>query len=121
MPIPKQLEMKNVLLLAAAVVVGLFTNRLVQPTTYSTTSAQVLSIQKVRNVKKGDKPFVYRVDLLYETTSGRQQRSRMTARQLPTYKIGDAIMVQYQTNRPNRVQAVKRKKKRTRIHKKPYL
>lgn len=113
--------MKNVLLLAAAVVVGLFTNLLLQPSAHSTTSAQVLSIQKVRNTKKGDKPFVYRVHLLYETTSGRRQQSSMISRRLPAYRIGDEIAVAYEWNRPNRVQPVKPKRNAFRIGEKPYL
>ncbi|MEM1325681.1 MAG: DUF3592 domain-containing protein [Bacteroidota bacterium] len=113
--------MKRILLLAAAIVAGLFANSLLQQPNHSATSAEVLSIQKIRNTRKGDKPFVYRVHLLYETSSGRKERSTIVSRQLPSYSVGEIIDVQYHPAKPNRVQPMRTPIRLTKKSEKTYL
>ncbi|MEL6720822.1 MAG: DUF3592 domain-containing protein [Bacteroidota bacterium] len=102
--------MKRVLLFVAIMLTGLFfENRLNKSPNQQATTATVTSVEKIKNKKKGDKPFVYRVNVSYENDFGRQLESSFTARSRPAFDKGEEIPVIYSFADPSSVHYERKK------------
>ncbi|MEM0991839.1 MAG: DUF3592 domain-containing protein [Bacteroidota bacterium] len=102
--------MKKVLLIAAAIILGFFIQKHRQDRANEIQAkATVMDIQKVKNTRKGDKPFVYKIDVRFENEFDRVQKSSFISRRLPSYRRGEVITINYNANNPTQARAVKKK------------
>lgn len=96
--------MKRVLLFVSIVFVGLFLeNRLNKSSDEQVVQATVTSVERIKNKRKGDKPFLYRVSVRYENNFGRSLKSSFITRRLPSFNKGETINVSYPLSNPSSV------------------
>ncbi|MEM8523463.1 MAG: hypothetical protein AAGG68_02410 [Bacteroidota bacterium] len=96
--------MKRVLLFVAIMLVDLLVqDHLNKSSNLQVVEATVISVEKVKNIRKGDKPFMYKVNMRYENDFGRSHETSFIARRRPNFQKDAAIAVAHSPSNPSTI------------------
>jgi len=96
--------MKHILLLIAIMLIGLFIeSRLNKSSDQQVVQATVVSVKKIKNKRKGSRPFVYQVRVKYNSSFGRSHDSSFITQSRPYFQKGEKINIVYSISKPSKV------------------